>query len=69
MLPWRDLNFQGRMLLVACIINVMVAVYFASIGDIFAVFSICMAAWCGLWTYHPRYQHQDAKDINDGREK
>ena len=69
MLPWRDLNFQGRILLVACIINVVVAVYFASIGDSFAVFSIVMAAWCGMFTYHPKYQQQTAKDINEGREK
>lgn len=69
MLPWRDLNFQGRILLIACIINVMIAVFFASKGDNFAIFSIIMAAWCGIWTYHPKYQHQDAKDINEGREK
>jgi len=28
-----------------------------------------MAAFCGIMTYDKRYQHQDAKDINDGREK
>ncbi len=69
MLPWRDLNFQGRILLIACIINVIMAVFFASKGDSFAIFSIIMAAWCGIFTYHPKYQHQDAKDINEGREE
>ncbi len=45
------------------------AVFFASKGDSFAIFSIIMAAWCGIFTYHPKYQHQDAKDINEGREE
>ena len=57
------------MLTVCCVINTIFAIYFASNGSYYALFSIFMAAWCGIWTYHPKYQHQDAKDINDGREK
>ncbi len=69
MAPWRNLNFQGRMLVIACIINVILAIILTRQGSMIAVFSMAMAAWCGLWTYHPHYQHKDAKDINDGREE
>ncbi len=69
MSPWRNLNNKGKMLAVACIINVIVAVILARGGSYMAVFSIIMAAWCGLWTYFPHYQHKDATDINEGREE
>lgn len=67
--PWKNLNLKGKLMLIGCVINLVVAVIIAKEGSYFAIFSACMAAWCGMWTYHPRYQHQDAKDINDGREQ
>ena len=67
--PWSNLNSKGKMLVIGCIINVIVAVILARGGSYMAVFSIIMAAWCGLWTYNSHYQHKDAKDINDGREE
>lgn len=67
--PWKNLNFKGHLLTIGCIINLVVAIILAKEGSYMAVFSIVMAAWCGLWTYSPHYQHQDAKDINDGRKK
>jgi hypothetical protein len=57
------------MLLIACVVNLIVAFILASSGSYMAVFSIVMSAWCAIWTYNPRYQHLDAKDINDGREE
>ncbi len=69
MAPWRNLNFKGKAMVVGCILNVIAAVIMATEGSWMALFSITMAAWCGMWTYHPHYQHQDAKDINDGRKE
>lgn len=67
--PWRNLNFKGQLLVIGCIINLIVAIIFAKEGSYMAIFSIVMSAWCGMWTYSSHYQHQDAKDINDGREE
>lgn len=65
--PWSNLNLKGRLLVIICIINICVAVYIATHGSYLALFSITVAAWCGICTYHPRYQHQDAKDIDARR--
>jgi len=67
--PWHNTNLQGKLMTVGCLLNVFVAVLFATNGSWYSIFSISVAAWCGMWTYHPRYQHQDAKDINEGREE
>lgn len=69
MSPWINLNFKGKLLCVGCVLNVLCAVTLAVDGHMLAIFSILMAAFCGVCTYSPHYQHQDAKDINDGREK
>jgi hypothetical protein len=69
MAPWRILNFKGKLMVIACIINVVVAVILAREGSLAAILSIITAAWCGMWTYHTHYQHEDAKDINDGRQQ
>ena len=69
MAPWRKLNFNGKLLAFACIVNVIVSIYLAKQGETFAIFTILMGAWCGLWTYNSRYQHQDAKDINEDRQE
>lgn len=67
--PWRCLNFNGKILAVACIMNVWCAVYLASRGEWSCLFSVTMAAFCGIATYKRKYQHQDAKDINEERKK
>ncbi len=53
------------MMYVGCILNIIAALILANGGSYLAIFSIVMAAWCGTWTYHSHYQHQDAKDINE----
>lgn len=67
--PWRLLNYKGKMLAVTCIINLLIAIYTGMQGSLVAIFSVLVAAWCGNWTFHEHYQHQDAKDINERREK
>ena len=63
--PWRNANQKGKLLIVGCVINIIVAVILARSGSYMAIFSIVMAAYCGMLTYHPHYQYQDAKDINE----
>jgi len=67
--PWYNLNFKGKCMTVGCLINLTCAIVMAIEGHNIAIFSIMIAALCGLSTFLPHYQHQDAKDINDGREK
>lgn len=67
--PWRNLNNKGKMMAVASVINLIIAIYTGVQGSLVAVFSVLVAAWCGNWTFHEHYQHQDAKDINEGREE
>lgn len=69
MAPWRNLNFKGKVMSIGCVLNVIAAVILATEGSWLALFSITMAAWCGMWTYHTHYQYKDAKDINDGRKE
>ena len=69
MVPWRNLNTHGRCLVVACLFNTWVAVVLAMDGQWSSVFSIFVAAFCGMLTFRKKYQHQDAKDINEGREE
>ena len=69
MKPWRVLNTKGKALVIACCFNVYVAVVLAMDGQWSSIFSIFIAMICGLCTYDKRNQHQDAKDINEGREE
>ena len=69
MAPWRNLNTRGKCLAIACLINVWVAVIIALDGQWSSIFSIFVGALCGILTYNKKYQHQDAKDINEGREE
>jgi hypothetical protein len=55
MRPWTSLNTKGRMLLVCCILNVLASVSFALSSDVYWIFSISMAMFCGLSTYNSRY--------------
>ena len=66
---WYSLNTKGKILWVACVMNSACAMVLAFGGSPMAVFSIIMAAYCGMLTYHPRYQYQDANDINEKRKK
>jgi hypothetical protein len=67
--PWVHLNTRGRVLAIACVTNIWCAVYLAYEGEWMCLFSAFMAAFCGIMTYSRKYQHQDAKDINEGREE
>lgn len=66
---WYSLNIKGKMLWVACVVNIACAVTLAFGGSSMAVFSIIMAAYCGMITFQPRYQYQDANDINEKRKQ
>ena len=63
--PWTQLNFKGKTMVVGCVINLTVSVILAWGGSYMSIFSVIMAAWCGVWTFHPNYQYHDAKDINN----
>lgn len=65
MKPWRTLNQKGKFLVVCCVINMIVAVTLARAGDWTCLFSVSVAAFCGVSTYSKRYQYQDAQDINE----
>lgn len=67
MAPWGNLNTKGKFLVIACLFNMWVAVVLALDGLWEAIFSVLVAATCGILTLKRRYQHQDAKDINEGR--
>ncbi len=67
MAPWRTLNSRGKLLTICCIINVIVAIQLARVGSYMCIFSILMAAFCGMCTYSPRSQYMDADDINKTR--
>jgi hypothetical protein len=69
MKPWCVLNLKGKILVVACCLNLLVAVVLATEGKWSCIFSFIVAMFCGVCTYDKQYQHQDAKDINDGREQ
>jgi hypothetical protein len=62
--PWRVLNNGGRILAVACVINMWIAILLAHRGEWSSIFSVVMAAFCGMMTYNKRYQYKDADDIN-----
>lgn len=69
MKPWRLLNFQGRLLLICCIINMIVAIILLNAGRWECIYATIWAGLCGCMTYLPKYKYMDAKDINDGREE
>lgn len=69
MKPWHMLNTKGKALVVCCCFNMWVAVVLAMEGEWSCLFSVAVAMICGVSTYSKKYQHQDAKDINDGREQ
>jgi len=62
---WSDLNLGGRVLFVACLINLWVAIVLAHAGEWSCIFSAFMAAFCGLCSYNSRYKITRAEDIND----
>lgn len=69
MAPWHKLNTRGKVLAIACCINMWVAVVLAMDGKWASIFSVFVAMICGISTCNKRYQHEDAKDINEGREQ
>ena len=67
MAPWRTLNSRGKLLAFCCIINLVIALLLAMDGSYMGIFSIIMAAFCGMATFSPRSKYMDAKDINKNR--
>lgn len=62
---WSNLNTSGRVLFVACVINLWVAITLAWAGNTMCLFSAFMAAFCGLCSYNKKYQQTCSEDIND----
>lgn len=65
---WSDLNLGGRVLFVACLINLWIAIVLAHAGSWSCIFSAFMAAFCGLSSYNSKYKITRSEDINDRSE-
>ena len=65
MVPWRYLNLGGKLLIIACLINICCMVVFVQAHSYMCIFSGFMAMFCGLSTYNKKYQKQSAEDINN----
>lgn len=61
MMPWNDLNTKGRLLLLLCVLNVVIAIFLAEKGSIVCFSSIATAMFCGIATYAPRYRKNKQK--------
>lgn len=68
MLPWRELNFKGKILAICVFINMYVSVLYVTQGSYVALFPAMMAMICGLSTYNKKYQQVTHVEIN-GRTK
>lgn len=64
-MPWYRLNTKGKFLYVACLLNIYSAGVTAWNGSWFCVFSVIMAAFCGMMTFQERYRHLTAQEINE----
>ena len=53
---WSNLNSRGKLLYVACWINLFVATTLAWSGEWMCIFSAVMAMMCSFCTYDPKYQ-------------
>jgi len=67
MLPWKNLNFKGRILAVCVFINMYVSIVYVTTGSYVAILPACMAMLCGISTYNPKYQQLDATDLENNR--
>jgi len=58
MLPWVLLNARGRILLVMCVINVIIAVHLANAGSATCIIPFLVAMFCGICTFSLRNQKE-----------
>lgn len=65
MMSWHRLNTKGKLLYVACLLNMYSAGVTAWKGSWFCVFSVVMAAFCGIMTYQDRFRYYTAQEINE----
>ena len=56
MLPWSDLNFNGKCLVLCAVLNIILAVTIARSGSYVALIPALTAMVCGLATYCKKYQ-------------
>lgn len=56
---WSKLNSIGKLLWICCVLNVYVAFVLAMQGEYSSIFSIVIAAFCGLSTYRKKYDRQE----------
>lgn len=68
MLPWKDLNYKGRILAVCVFINMYVSILYATQGSYIAILPASMAMVCGISTYRKKYQQTTADEINERAE-
>lgn len=70
MAPWSDLNFNGKILAISAILNIIVSIIYAMDGSYVALLPAFAALVSGMATYIPRYQKTyKVKIQNDSKEK
>lgn len=55
---WSQLNSIGKLLWICCVLNVYISAVLAMDGETGAIYSILIAAFCGLSTYRTKYDRQ-----------
>ena len=65
--PWLNLNLKGKIIAVACFVNIVVAIILAMDGKWSCIFSFSVSMFCAFCTYNDAYQYKDADDINNDR--
>jgi hypothetical protein len=69
MVPWKNLNLKGKILVACVFMNMYVSIIYATTGSYVALFPALIAMYCGISTYNKRYQYQDAENINNETKK
>ena len=55
MRPWNSLNSTGKLVLLTCVMNVCLAVFFAVNGSWFSIPTLFCAMLCGIATFSEKY--------------
>lgn len=55
MRPWKDLNLQGKLVLLTCVLNACLAVFLATNGGWFSIPILFCAMLGGIATYSQKY--------------
>ncbi len=60
-MPWNELNTKGKLLLLLCVLNVILAIFLAKTGSVVCFCSAVTAMFCGIATYAQRYRKNKRK--------